>query len=190
MNEYLNKVSNPSQTINRGSTEGMLQPSTTGTGKGKKNKKLGSNFSLGRLGFVLFIFVLAAIISGIIFLVIRSSGASTTSKINVKEYQAVFLNSSDGQVYFGKLSSLNAQYYMLTDIYYVRVQQVQPGAATTTNSSSNISLVKLGNEIHGPEDAMYINKNNVMFWENLKSSGQVAKAIAQYQENQANGTNK
>ena len=79
---------------------------------------------------------------------------------------------------------------MLTDIYYVRVQQVQPGAATTTNSSSNISLVKLGNEIHGPEDAMYINKNNVMFWENLKSSGQVAKAIAQYQANQANGTNK
>ena len=189
MNEYLNKVSNPSQTINRGSTEGMVQPSTTGTNKGKKNKKLRPNFSLGRLGFVLFIFVLAAIIAGIIFLVIRSSGASTASKINTKEYQAVFLNSSDGQVYFGKLSSLNAQYYMLTDIYYVRVQQVQPGAAKTDNSS-NISLVKLGNEIHGPEDTMYINKNNVMFWENLKSSGQVAKAIAQYQANQENGTNK
>ena len=187
MNEYLNKVSNPSQTINRGSTEGMVQPSTTGTNNGKKNKKLRRNFSLGRLGFVLFIFVLAAIVSAIIILVIRSSGASTASKINTKEYQAVFLNSSDGQVYFGKLSSLNAQYYMLTDIYYVRVQQVQPGAAKT-DTSSNISLVKLGNEIHGPEDAMYINKSSVMFWENLKSSGQVVKAIQQYQANQAKGT--
>ena len=67
------------------------------------------------------------------------------------------------------------------------MQQVQPGAAKT-DTSSNISLVKLGNEIHGPEDAMYINKSSVMFWENLKSSGQVVKAIQQYQANQAKGT--
>jgi len=189
MNEYLNKVSNPSQAINRGSTEGMVQPSAPGPNSNKKMKKPRLNFSVKRLGFVLFIFVLAVIVSGIIFLVIRSSGTATATKINTKEYQAVFLNSSDGQVYFGKLSSLNSQYYMLTDIYYVRVQQVQPGAAKT-DTSSNISLVKLGNEIHGPEDAMYINKNNVMFWENLKSSGQVVKAIQQYQANQAKDTAK
>ena len=183
MNEYLNKVTNPSQPVNRGTAAGFPQP----TGP-QKSKKLKSRVNLARLGFVLFFAVLAIIIAGITVLVMRSGGTPTVSKINHSEYQAVFLNSSDGQVYFGRLSSMNKDYYLLTDIYYVRVQQVQPNNSTTTTSSSNISLAKLGNEIHGPEDAMYINKNNVMFWENLKETGQVVKAIRQYQKNISSGT--
>lgn len=106
-------------------------------------------------------------------------GAS--SQIKDDKFQAVFLNSADGQVYFGKLKELDKEYYKLEDIYYVRVEQVQPNPKE--QPQQNISLAKLGNEIHGPEDVMFIRKDHVMFWENLKDDGQVVKAINEYKKN-------
>jgi len=37
--------------------------------------------------------------------------------------------------------------------------------------------VKLGSEIHGPEDLMIINRAQILFVENLKPSGRVSQAI-------------
>lgn len=91
--------------------------------------------------------------------------------------QAVFLNG--GQVYFGKIRELNNKYVGVTDIYYLRVnQQVQPKEGE--NAQQDISLVKLGCELHGPTDQMLINRDQVVFWENLKADGQVAKAVEAY----------
>ena len=44
-------------------------------------------------------------------------------------------------------------------------------------------LQKLGSELHGPEDQMVINRDQVQFWENLKDDGQVVKAITTYKAN-------
>ncbi len=95
---------------------------------------------------------------------------------NVKggQYQALFL--TNGQVYFGKLANVDDRYVRLTDIYYLQVQQaVQP--ADTKNTQPQVSLAKLGSELHGPEDAMEVNRDQVLFWENLKDDGKVVKAI-------------
>ena len=98
--------------------------------------------------------------------------------------QAVFLNG--GQVYFGNIKALNNDYVKLNNIYYLRVnQQVQPNG--TTASNQDISLVKLGCELHGPQDSMVINQSQVIFWENLKSDGQVAKAVADYVKQNPDG---
>lgn len=97
------------------------------------------------------------------------------------QYQAVFLNG--GQVYFGKIGDYTGKYLTLNDIYYLRVnQQVQPGQ-TTAQAQNDVSLAKLGNELHGPEDKMVINRSEVQFWENLKEDGQVVKAITEYKKN-------
>lgn len=104
--------------------------------------------------------------------------------VKQNQYQAVFL--TNGQVYFGKIRSINAGYLNLADIYYLQAQQpVQPqaNASPQTQSQPNLSLVKLGNEIHGPEDSMYIERSQILFWENLKTNGKVAQAIASYQKN-------
>jgi len=104
----------------------------------------------------------------------------TTSTIKSDQYQAVFLD--NGQVYFGRLSDLNSEYVELTDIYYLQVdQQVQPDQSS--EPQQQISLAKLGNELHGPEDQMFINPDKIVFWENLKTDGQVTTAIAEYQAN-------
>jgi len=97
-------------------------------------------------------------------------------------YQAVFL--TNGQVYFGKLSGMSNQWATLTDIYYLQVQQqVQPKDETAaSNEQPNLTLVKLGNELHAPVDEMKINRDQVLFWENLKTDGKVVEAIDKYKK--------
>lgn len=150
----------------------------------KKNKK---RFDFGKVtSGVLLIgttFLVVALILGLVFGV--GGESNEADQIQEDNYQAVFLNSQDGQVYFGKLDIYNKDLYVLTDIYYVRVENpIQPeGSDQQTNSQANISLAKLGNELHGPQDVMYIARDKVLYWENLKDEGQVVTAITKYKEN-------
>lgn len=128
--------------------------------------------------------ILVALLLVVALFMFVLGGSSNSSKVKKGQYQAVFLNSQDGQVYFGKLSTENTDYYRLTDIYYVRVEQrIQPEGQNAQTPQQNISLAKLGNELHGPEDEMFIRKDKVLFWENLKEDGQVVRAIREFQKN-------
>jgi len=98
------------------------------------------------------------------------------------KYQAVFL--TNNQVYFGKMSQANGNYPVLKDIYYLRVSQVlQPRNPNTPEQQ--IQLVKLGNELHGPEDEMRINRSQILFIEDLKADSQVVTAINEFVKSQA-----
>lgn len=108
--------------------------------------------------------------------------------VDSSEYQAVFL--TNGQVYFGKMSQIENTYVVLTDVYYLQANnQLQATSSASQNSlpspsspQSQMSLVKLGNELHGPEDAMYINRDQIQFFENLKPNSRVVTAIDTYQK--------
>lgn len=98
------------------------------------------------------------------------------------KYQAVFL--SNGQVYFGKVTDANIQTLVLEDIYYLRSSknlQFSENQAAATTEADNFSLVKLGNEIHGPADKMSINLSQVLFVEDLKPDSKVVEAIKAYE---------
>jgi len=179
MNDYLNRVGRPAPVANGGVPAPVQQPAGSGS------KKTKGKIDGLKLIFVIMLGAVALLLIALVaYIVVYKTDVSITSKVNKDQYQAVFLNSADGQVYFGKLKELNRNYYQLSDIYYVRVQTVQPDK-NTTQTQQSISLAKLGNEIHGPVDVMYINKDSVMFWENLKADGQVVKAITEYIKNGA-----
>jgi hypothetical protein len=93
-------------------------------------------------------------------------------KIDPNVYQGVFL--TNNQQYFGHLKNFNTRHPYLTDVYYV---QTQNSPANPAEQAFN--LVKLGAEIHGPEDVLYLNWKNVLFWENLKSDSRVSRGIVQ-----------
>lgn len=126
--------------------------------------------------------VLVSLAAFVVVIYILNAGFSALTAgtaVKSKEFQAVFL--TNGQVYFGKLSSITSGYVKLTNIYYLQVQQaVQPSANKDAASNQQVSLAKLGGELHGPEDVMYISRSQVLFWENLKTDGKVAKAIQDY----------
>jgi len=88
---------------------------------------------------------------------------------------------SNGQVYFGKLSTLNSEYIKLTDIFYLQTKAADASEnPQKTSSASDVQLIKLGSEVHGPDDQMIISKDQVLFFENLKADGTVAKSIDKY----------
>jgi hypothetical protein len=186
MNDYLNRAGRPAaQSAARVVND---QPGVVGGGlaPAKKPKK---KIDWSRILFVVLAVAIAALLIAITVYSVFGKN-SISAKIDTSKYQAVFLNSADGQVYFGKLKVLNDKYYELSDIYYVRVEQVQPDKNNAqAQPQQNISLAKLGNEIHGPQDFMYINRDSIMFFENLKDDGQVVKAITEYKKNPTQNNN-
>lgn len=125
--------------------------------------------------------IVALVVLGGLFMLYRSSSA--VSAIDSSKYQAVFF--TNGQVYFGKLSQQNDQYMKLTNVYYLQSKttsdKTSPQSANSQNAS-DVELIKLGNEIHGPEDQMIIAKDQILFFENLKPQGTVSKTITNYQK--------
>ena len=110
-------------------------------------------------------------------------GLVKDSGSNISDYTAVFL--TNGQVYFGKMYSSSADSVDLRAIYYLQVNStasnLQDGKTPASPAASpDISLVKLGNELHGPNDRMVINRQQVLFTESLKSDSKVVTAINNY----------
>lgn len=103
----------------------------------------------------------------------------TEKQVAKDRYQAVFL--SNGQVYFGKITKITKDTMKIEDIYYLNEGAVDNSGNAT---SDTIGLTKLGKELHSPDDAMMLERKNVLFWENLKSDGKVAQAIADHKSAQ------
>lgn len=106
-------------------------------------------------------------------------------RVDKAGYQSVFL--TGGQVYFGKITDITTQKVELEDIYYLRANgQV---ANPNLTSGNDISLVKLGCELHKPQDKMTIIRSNIIFWENLKDNDEagVVSAITEYKKSNPNG---
>lgn len=97
------------------------------------------------------------------FMINRTGAAGA---IESDKYQAVFF--TNDQVYFGKLSQVNDEYMRLKDIYYLQSKTTSDKTSPQTATQSDVTLIKLGNEIHGPEDQMIIPKDQIRFFENLK----------------------
>ncbi|HET7060292.1 MAG TPA: hypothetical protein VFH99_03200 [Candidatus Saccharimonadales bacterium] len=165
------------------STPGAGAAVPAGTPKKKRDRNKWS-----RIGIVT---IVAAVVILLVALVavIGFSGNKTEDKyVDTSKLQAVFLNT--GQVYFGNIKSLNNKYFVLTNIYYL--QQTNSNGSSSSGSSSsnagsNVTLVKLGCELHEPYDQMVINSDQVTFWENLQDNGQVAKAVSSFQKQNPSG---
>lgn len=115
-------------------------------------------------------FVQTAVAVVIIVVVLGLIGSAWKNRgkpnLNSSSYQAVIL--TNNQQYFGHLKNIGTHYPYLTDIYYA--QQGGDGA---------LNLVKMGREPHGPEDTMYLNWKNVLYWQTMKNDSNVIRGIIQ-----------
>jgi hypothetical protein len=143
-----------------------------------------SNNKLFRWGGSFAVIVVALLIGAALALFLLYRPATEGDLVDTDKLQAVFL--TNDQVYFGKITSINKKYVVLTNIYYLQTSSTTTKDKTASNNS-NISLVKLGCELHKPQDRMVIHQEQVSFWENLQTDGQVAKAVKSYQDANPNG---
>jgi len=108
-------------------------------------------------------------------------GAGTS--VDKSKYQAVFLD--NGHLYFGKLHGWSGNSPELTDVYYFQPSQQSSNDSDETDSSAGSQkLIKLGEEIHKPTDKIILNKDAVLFIENLEDDGQVVEAIKKDKESE------
>jgi flagellar basal body-associated protein FliL len=130
-----------------------------------------SNQSLRRL-IVAIVVVLVIVIGALVALSMLRGERPASDR-----YQAVFLD--NGQVFFGKLKNTDGKYLRLEKAFYTKKQDL-PADATAEQkaaTANNVSLIKVGDEVYGPESNINIRAEQVLFWQDLRSDSKVAKAI-------------
>ncbi len=181
--DFMNRDGRPSPQNN--SSEG--QPSTSSVAPSAPHRKASSKkLNLMHYATSTWLLSVALLIVGVILsIVLLNPGLHNESRLIERgKYQAVFLDG--GQVYFGQIGYMGKRVVTLYDIYYLKVnQQIQPGQANATQGE--ITLEKLGCELHGPQDQMVISREKITFWENLKEDGQVANAVKDFKAKFPNG---
>lgn len=96
--------------------------------------------------------------------------------IDHTKYQAVFLVSSSmpSNVYFGKLERLSDGYYKLSDVYYLRTTSDKE-----KQQDGNVTVTKMTTELHAPEDALILPREQVLYYQNMTDASKVVQAIKQ-----------
>jgi len=107
---------------------------------------------------------------------------TTYSEDNISTgYQAVML--INGNMFFGKLNiEKYYDFYELRDVFYLNV--VNKGADKKGNIRQDATLIKRGFELYSPEDVMYINKDQVLFYENIQPNSKIIKGMQDYRVKQ------
>jgi len=135
---------------------------------------------------ILGVIVVILVFSGL-FLLSDSVRYMTRARfIETDQWQAVFVDNN--QVYFGKLTISN-DFFILDHVYYLQAGQ-RTGDLDSADAALDIEgemridtkLIKLGNEIHGPEDQMFIERSKVLFWENMKDEASIVRSIKDYEK--------
>jgi hypothetical protein len=166
----------PAQPANRGNN--VSSATSTGSSFSNLHKQPGNK--LFKIGSVALLFFATALVVASIIMLGFGGNNSQQQAVLKDKYQAVFLN--NGQVYFGKVNSINPKTVDLRGIYYLQTNGSTDTTTQASTASTNVSLVKLGCELHAPYDQMLINNDQVIFWENLQDSSQVVQAITKYQK--------
>ena len=108
----------------------------------------------------------------------NSQGVTDTG-IDGKKYQAVYL--MNGQLYFGKLSTLDSSRFKLSTVYYLQAGTNEDGTkkdtASSADAASNFQLIKLSGAIYGPSDEMVISKDQVLYYQNLDANSKASQLI-------------
>lgn len=135
-----------------------------------------------RLKGILIVLLVVALISGILFGVwsmYQKKSTFVVYDVTASPYYAVFL--TNGQVYFGKPVSKSRSEFILSDVYYLQASANSTQINAGQSSEQRFALVKLGQEVHGPTDRLFINTQNVLFYEQLSKDSKVVASINEKQ---------
>lgn len=180
MDRYAERVSRPTlSTPERKDDEAPVREPLSarapqsGRNPEKKDKKLTKKALFGLVGIALVL---------VLFWWFFLRNIGIPSYVETGKYQVVCLQS--GECYFGKIASVTSDTVQIKNVFYVQKAADASASASTSTGDSNLQLIKLGNEVHGPEDMMAINRSQVLYIENLKSDGKVTQTInTYYQQN-------
>ncbi len=135
-------------------------------------------------GYTALLFSGTGLIIALVLYLALSGPVNESKYIKDNQFQAITL--TNGQAYFGRITNLNAEFVRIGDVFYLRQNQ-NLQSQKPNPSTSNLSLVKLGCELHGPDDEIVIGRDQLVLWENLKNDSAVVKKIAEFKQQNPDG---
>lgn len=126
-----------------------------------------------RFGIVVLLFGIGLILVTLVAYITIGHFSNESNYVNKSEYQSVFINingSTGGQAYFGNIVSITSKYIILDNAFYLE-------SGTTSNQ---FTLNNLSCALYNPEDQMVINRDQVAFWQNLKTNSLVSQDIGKW----------
>lgn len=155
-------------------TSGQLGANNPGTANSQPpahtpKKSKGSLLSL-KSGIMIVLIGIVIIFVALLTYITVGHFANEANYVNKSEYQAVFINingSSGGQAYFGNIVAINSKYIVLNNAFYLQ----------SGSTSNQFTLNNLTCALYNPQDQMVINRDQVAFWQNLKSTSAVTVDI-------------
>lgn len=131
--------------------------------------------ALTRGGLILGTIIVAAIIAIVVTLLVRALTPTDelAAQVNSADYQAVFL--TNNEVYFGKLTApAGGSFAYLSHVYRLTATVSKKSGKPLTRT-----LVKLTSDIQAPLDGMAVNRNQILYVENLNPNGSATHLMNQ-----------
>ena len=139
-------------------------------------QRIANNKKRRGITYIFGVLIILVLLGGAVYFW-KAKNSMAITQVASGEYQAVFLD--NGQTYFGKVSNKESIYVKLTEVYYLQFQQPLQNQDKDLKQS-DLTLVKLGSELHGPEDEMEILRDHILFIEDLAEDSKVVRAIVAY----------
>ncbi len=98
--------------------------------------------------------------------------------INRSAYQVVYL--TNGQAYFGKLQNTNGEYLVMRSPY--SAQSVQPDPKAGEEAAPTTTLLRVHDQVYGPDDSIAIRAETVAFWQNLRDDSKITALLKSKQQ--------
>jgi hypothetical protein len=145
------------------------------------------SYRLTKSGWFLILFLLFAIM---IFVLLFSCKQKDV-KVAFDDYQSKWqmISLTSGEVYFGEVFKEDEFYLSLRNIYYLK-EKGGLHQSSGVSQKEDFSLIKFGREIHQPFDQMRINRQQVLYIEDLKKESKIIQAIMDYENKDTEIINK
>lgn len=105
-----------------------------------------------------------------VFWFVQQLYVANLQRIDTSKYQVVYL--VNGQAYFGKLQNVNGDYLVVKSPY-----TAQSVKGSETSADETTTLLRVKDQVYGPEDSIAIKSSQVTFWQNLRDDSKVTQAI-------------
>lgn len=140
-----------------------------GINEDRKEPKVKGKSLLRKILLILLIILLAVAALLLLYSLrvkyISTGPAADLSDPNASSYYAIFL--SGGQIYFGQIAENNESEIVIANSY-----RLQSNGQTYT-------LLKTTDEAYGSTDKMFINRSQILYYEQLKKDSKVVELINQ-----------
>lgn len=97
-------------------------------------------------------------------------------RVDTTAYQVVYL--VNGQAYFGKLQNTTGDFLVLTSPYIAQsIENTDEQATDQDPAATQTTLLKVSDQIYGPDNSIAIKSSQIAFWQNLRPDSKVTAAI-------------